>query len=237
MLPRGVCTLVLLAACVTPDASLPVAWDGAHYAAAVALLQSCGGDLTLAPALLLPGRDRYELATHQMQKCLDSANGCATLTECFGITATPDAACQPGCDGDRAIVCKPSMRITTECGRFGATCQAGACVDPAGSAPSSGAIACASTATSTCNDAETLQYCGVPVTCAKQLADSTCIGTRCMLGGACAPGKMLDGLACEGRLLRVCVAGRVVSIDCAGLGFTGCDPFTRGCSPNPLLGP
>lgn len=195
----------------------------------------------MGPLLLKPGSNRYEIATHQMQACLDAAGGCSTLEACLGIAVTQDAACQQGCDGERAITCRTNLRTSTNCGRFGGVCLAGACVDAPGSATPDGAVLCPANAIPTCGDTDTWDVCGeqsdTRVSCASRLAGSTCVDGACQLGNACVPGKFLDGLACEGRSLRVCVAGRLETVDCIALGFSGCDPFTRGCSPNPLLAP
>ncbi len=232
----GVCALSFLAACTSPTA-VSSAWNDAHYAAALALLQSCSGDATLGPLLLTPGRDRYEIATHQIQTCLNAANGCGAVETCFGLVVTQDPTCQPGCDGDSAITCRTNFRSTLNCARFGATCVAGACVDPPGSVTPDGALTCEDSVTPTCLDGATWHVCGASVACDSRLSGSTCSGGQCILGTACSPGKFLDGLACAGKALRVCVAGRIEQVDCTALGFTGCDPFTRGCSPNPLLAP
>ena len=241
---RGVVMLGLFTACTSGTVERGMTsdpWTHAHYANVTALIQSCSGDASIGPTLLWPGRSFFETRTHS-DVCAGNKPGCAALAECFGVVVTADPLCQPGCDGDSAITCRTNYRSTTDCAQFLSVCAAGECVDPPKDPTPFGAVICpASATTPTCADGDSWAMCGasspVRVSCATRLVGSACVDGACVLGSECTPGKILDGIACDGKSLRVCVAGRIEKVDCTALGFTGCDPFTRGCSPNPLLAP
>ncbi len=216
--------LVLLAGCVSQRTA---PWEDATYAKAVALAQSCTGD---------PGLDRAMLAVAYHG---DFRNGCTGFEADFGWAVVPSASCVSGCAGDDARTCRGPYQMVTHCALFDAKCTIvngnASCVD------TSGVLPCPGGATPICVENSLVESCpGDPATtydCSLTLAGSSCAVGQCVLGAECVPGKILDGLACDGKSLRVCVAGRIDLVDCTALGFTGCDPFTRGCSPNPLLAP
>ena len=237
---RAAGLLFVLVGCASPEAD--VVWAQPRFAETVALLQSCTGDPTLAVDLL-----RSPTLTQFAQRTSLPADGvyagCAGLESTRGIAVTQNAACAPTCAGDDAITCHGPYQVTRHCGAFESVCSTKngvpTCVDKPSAAPTEAAALCPPLpSTPTCRDNDRLEVCsGYGFQCPVWLADSACSNGQCLLGTACTPGQFLDGLACDGNALRVCVAGRIEKVDCLALGFTGCDPFTRGCSPNPLLAP
>jgi hypothetical protein len=229
-----------LLGCASPPADQ--VWTPSGYAQVVALLQSCTGDASLAVnALLAPKLTNFARATQLPPAGV--ASGCSGLEAERGVVVTANSACVPACEGADAVTCRGSYQIVNHCSTFDSRCAMTngipGCLDKQGAIPTEDAGVCPATpVTATCANADRLDICpGYGFQCSQWLAGSTCKDGQCLLGSECIPGKILDGIACDGNLLRVCVAGRIEKVDCTQLGFTGCDSFTRGCTPNPLLAP
>ncbi len=237
---RAAGLLSVAVGCASPTTE--VVWAQPQYAAVVALYQSCTGDPSLALAVLEQPRLTH-FVENTRQPIAQPQGGCAGLEAERGVVVTQDTGCSPACSGNDAVSCRGAYKIVQHCGRFDGLCALVAgeatCIDKPGSTSTNDAAVCPATpSTPTCRDNDRLEICAAyGRECPIWLADSGCSGGHCLLGSACTPGKFLDGLACDGNALRVCVAGRIENVDCIALGFTGCDPFTRGCSPNPLLAP
>ncbi len=238
---RGVVGFALLiAACASPSAP-ESAWTDAQFAVVVALAQSCTGDPALGQTLLVPGLTTWEAATHKFPG--DAHDGCAGFEKDFGVVVGVSPACAAACVGDDARTCRGPYQVLAHCGAFNSKCLEingiPSCVDP-GSAPT-GVLPCPADSTPICRENGLAERCwgdaSTQYFCSQTLAGSDCAFGQCRLGNDCTPGKFLDGLACDGTALRVCVAGKIEKVDCTALGFTGCDPFTRGCTPNPLVAP
>lgn len=174
--------------------------------------------------------------------CLSShGGGCAALSACVGLTVDVGVDCPPECAGTVATFCgEEGEKIRTDCGVLGGVCaihgETAECV-----APPAGASATCSDDGHPCVQGTWFRYgsqCPGGVACASRLAGSTCSAAGCRLGAVCDIGGLaVDGVACSGKSLNVCVAGSVQRVDCTTLGFTGCDNFSRACTPNPLFLP
>lgn len=233
-------SLPLLIGCASPSSDQ--AWNATGFAQVVALAQSCTGDPAIATSwLLAPKVTNFALETGLPPA--GSASGCSGLESERGIVVSVSAACSPSCAGDDAITCRGRYEIVNHCGAFDDRCAIvdglPSCLDKPGAVPTADASQCPATpVTPTCANGDRLDVClNYGFQCSEWLPGSTCQNGQCLLGSDCTPDKILDGIACDGNSLRVCVAGKIEKVDCTQLGFTGCDSFTRGCTPNPLVAP
>jgi hypothetical protein len=151
---------------------------------------------------------------------------CATGT-CSGLSAT--------CSGAVLQTCDTAVLRTHDCAPTGEECIPTAGITPAHcrgtgavcASPSitNNALRCDGTTLVTCSDSkEARQDCAsLGMGCYIKFGTST---PACLYGAECDPASSPN--TCVGNQLKFCDNGKFVTIDCAGAGFTGCDPSNGG---------
>jgi hypothetical protein len=146
--------------------------------------------------------------------CLVTSNGAATCkrTGCSGSGTM--------CNGDKVVQCSEGTEVLAEfCGLGGWICRGGKCVGPgdpctATSCQGSSLVACVA------------GY-GLTVDCPSLGAGFGCAsnpyGTfRCTQASECDQDTGKGSEVCVGDSLQVCYGGKLVTLDCKALGFSGC---------------
>lgn len=213
-------------------------------AATVACLAAAGADCARARACLNGGSAPSACAGKQFcdgnveRGCvggMTTAFDCSALglscivTDPMGDGHCGYAACskpfESECVGDVVATCEGSYWVPqTDCAPIGGTCQ------NAGGAPScrGKGDACAMGSAPMCQD-------NLAVSCLggrTAILDCTGLRQRCS-GGKCVPFESCSAQpSCVDTVLTVCGPNGIVSVDCAGLGFAGCDASNGGrCTP------
>ena len=175
--------------------------------------------------------------------------GCDSEASC--VAETP-AACErsepPTCTAEGEVqFCDDGFLRKTPCQALGFSCAAGKCVGqgdscPADSSASSESVAAIGTACS----GRTMHAClggrSTSIDCAAQGPGFSCQALDgsffCGLAAECRPASnsAAPELAiCDGTTLTFCNAGHLESVDCAELGFSGCNIDSKlgqyGCTP------
>lgn len=171
-----------------------------------------------------------------------------------GCALTLDSTCEGGvtsvstCEGAEAVTCTTENKVSREyCSHYRSmTCSDGQC-NASGPAcdpyDAGGAFHCEGNAIVGCRVHYGGSF-GSPIgeirriECADVAPDFTCQngpkGSFCGLASECDPSDVWANGSCDGTRSVVCRGGKITKIECTELGFTGCDPFTGFCTPNPI---
>jgi hypothetical protein len=156
-------------------------------------------------------------------ECLANAgSGCDAVTQCLGYAIELSMTCEQECRGSVFTYCDGEVAIQLDCAKLGLACDdAAACVD--------GTVM-------TCDDRNHVATCDaeLPLTCndgaVRRGPDCAALGLHCEdgacrgTGAACTLESPLSeysveyvGIACEGDVMRACVAGAEHALDCAAI--------------------
>ncbi len=178
--------------------------------------------------------------TCQDGKCVDGA-----------FSACDDAMFTPSCDSDgRPVFCANGATLHgPDCAALGLVCDRGSCVGSGDACPNvshgeagdviSDGISCSGDMLQACVNGKTAE-----LDCSLQGASFSCQTANgvhfCGLASECVPAddyspSATNPVTCDGSKVVFCNAGRLEHVDCAALGFTGCevDPSQAhyGCIP------
>jgi hypothetical protein len=146
--------------------------------------------------------------------CLVTSSGMATCQRA-GCSASGTT-----CDGDAVVQCSAGSEVLGElCGLAGRTCRDSKCVGPGDPCT---ATSCQGTTLLAC-----LAGYARTVDCTTFGAGFTCAGNpygtnRCSQASECDQDAGKGSESCTGDSLQVCYGGKLVTVDCKALGFSGC---------------
>jgi len=216
----------------------------AYRAAPSACASSCSGDVFTGCG------DGAELTLN----CSRFGLGCDPAANCVAEAAVACAgSLAPSCSAQGEVTfCDDGFLRKTPCQALGYRCVDGQCVgagDTCSSDSSSSQLEQATPVGTGCSGA-TLQAClgghSTSIDCATQGSGFTCqsLGSSffCGLAAECMPASnsaSAEAATCDGTTLSFCNAGRLEHLDCAALGFSGCELDRAlghyGCTPGATL--